>query len=260
MSKILVRRLFEQEEEMPNASIEKPEYDVKIVTKDIDGAEKALNDPKNYGGTFSQDKGELVIFKKIYLAQGMGFDKNTFTSVFKMNDESPEKFRDAFLEPKDKESSDTNGLTPKPKYNKLFSQHKYLLSPLPTKYMKPDVEYPNNPIWLDELYIVLKSEEGKPPGQFYVNSAANAARLDKFTGKTADTLGYEVKGNTIIFPKSLNPKQTNNEIKNKVKKVLDGKVEYRFKGAGGPRNLTKIGTSQAKLKEMIREEILKMLK
>jgi hypothetical protein len=260
MSKILVRRLFEQEEEMPNVAIEKPEYDVKIVTKDIDGAEKALNDPKNYGGTFSQDKGELVIFKKIYLAQGMGFDKNTFTSVFKMNDESPEKFRDAFLEPKDKESSDTNGLTPKPKYNELFSRHKYLLSPLPTKYMKPDVEYPNNPIWLDELYIVLKSEEGKPPGQFYINSKANSDKLDKFTGKTADTLGYEVKGNTIIFPKSLNPKMTTSELKNKVKKVLDGKVEYSDKKESEKRKLTKIGTSQVKLKEMIREEILKMLK
>ena len=113
---------------------------------------------------------------------------------------------------------------------------------------------------IDELYNVLSSEDGKPYGQYYVNSAANAARLDKFSGKTADTLGYEILGNTITFPKSLNPKMTNNEIKNKVKKVLDGKVEYRFKGAGGPRNLTKIGTSQAKIREMIREEILKMLK
>ena len=113
---------------------------------------------------------------------------------------------------------------------------------------------------LDELYNVLSSEDGKPYGQFYVNSAANMKRLDNFAGKTADILGYEVKGNTITFPKTLNPKMTNNEIKNKVKKVLDGKVEYRFKGSGAPRNLTKIGTSKAQLKEMIREEILKMLK
>ena len=261
MSKILVRRLFEQEEELPNVALPKAEYDVAIVTKDVDGAEAALNDPKNYGGTFTQDKGELATLKKIFLAQGMSFVKNTLTSVFKMNDESPEKFRDAFfLKPKDKESSDANGLTPKPEYNKLFSQHKYLLSPIPTKYIKPDANYPDNPIWLDELYTVLSSEDGKPYGQFFVNSAANMKRLDNFFGKTADTLGYEVKGNTITFPKSLNPKMTNNEIKNKVKKVLDGKVEYRFKGAGGPRNLTKIGTSQAKIREMIREEILKMLK
>jgi hypothetical protein len=228
MSKILVRRLFEQEEEVPNVAIEKAEYDVTIITKDVDKAEVALNDPKNYGGTFSQDKGELVTLKKIYLAQGMSFVKNSFLSVFKMNNESPEKFEDALFQ-----------------------------NPSTSKYLKQNPDILN---MIDELYNVLSSEDGKPYGQFYVNSAANAARLDKFTGKTADTLGYEVKGNTIIFPKSLNPKQTNNEIKNKVKKVLDGKVEYRFKGAGGPRNLTKIGTSQVKLKEMIREEILKMLK
>jgi hypothetical protein len=228
MSKILVRRLFEQEEEMPNVAIEKAEYDVTIITKDVDGAEAAINDPKNYSGTFSQDKGDLVTLKKIYLAQGMSFVKNSFLSVFKMNNESPEKFEEALFE-----------------------------NPSTSKYLKQNPDILN---MIDELYNVLSSEDGKPYGQFYVNSAANAARLDKFSGKTADTLGYEVKGNTIIFPKSLNPKQTNNEIKNKVKKVLDGKVEYRFKGAGGPRNLTKIGTSQVKLKEMIREEILKMLK
>jgi hypothetical protein len=228
MSKILVRRLFEQEEEVPNVAIEKAEYDVTIVTKDIDGAEASINDPKNYSGTFSQDKGDLVTLKKIYLAQGMSFVKNSFLSVFKMNNESPEKFEEALFE-----------------------------NPSTSKYLKQNPDILN---MIDELYNVLSSEDGKPYGQFYVNSAANAARLDKFSGKTADTLGYEVKGNTIIFPKSLNPKQTNNEIKNKVKKVLDGKVEYRFKGAGGPRNLTKIGTSQVKLKEMIREEILKMLK
>jgi hypothetical protein len=228
MSKILVRRLFEQEEEMPNVAIEKAEYDVTIVTKDVDGAEAAINDPKNYSGTFSQDKGELVTLKKIYLAQGMSFVKNSFLSVFKMNNESPEKFEEALFE-----------------------------NPSTSKYLKQNPDMLN---MIDELYNVLSSEDGKPYGQFYVNSAANMKRLDNFAGKTADTLGYEVKGNTIIFPKSLNPKQTNNEIKNKVKKVLDGKVEYRFKGAGGPRNLTKIGTSQVKLKEMIREEILKMLK
>ena len=228
MSKILVRRLFEQEEEMPNVAIEKAEYDVTIVTKDVDGAEAAINDPKNYSGTFSQDKGDLVTLKKIYLAQGMSFVKNSFLSVFKMNNESPEKFEEALFE-----------------------------NPSTSKYLKQNPDMLN---MIDELYNVLSSEDGKPYGQFYVNSAANAARLDKFSGKTADILGYEVKGNTIIFPKSLNPKQTNNEIKNKVKKVLDGKVEYRFKGSGAPRNLTKIGTSQVKLKEMIREEILKMLK
>jgi hypothetical protein len=226
--KILVRRLFEQEEELPNVALPKAEYDITIVTKDVDGAETALNDPKNYGGTFSQDKGELVTLKKIYLAQGMSFVKNSFLSVFKMNNESPEKFEEALFE-----------------------------NPSTSKYLKQNPDMLN---MLDELYNVLSSEDGKPYGQFYVNSAANMKRLDNFAGKTADTLGYEVKGNTIIFPKSLNPKMTNNEIKNKVKKVLDGKVEYRFKGAGGPRNLTKIGTSQAKLKEMIREEILKMLK
>jgi len=228
MSKILVRRLFEQEEEVPNVAIEKAEYDVTIVTKDVDGAEAAINDPKNYSGTFSQDKGELVTLKKIYLAQGMSFVKNSFLSVFKINNESPEKFEEALFE-----------------------------NPSTSKYLKQNPDMLN---MIDELYNVLSSEDGKPYGQFYVNSAANAARLDKFSGKTADTLGYEVKGNTIIFPKSLNPKQTNNEIKNKVKKVLDGKVEYRFKGSNAPRNLTKIGTSQVKLKEMIREEILKMLK
>jgi hypothetical protein len=228
MSKILVRRLFEQEEEIPNLALPKAEYDVTIVTKDVDKAEKALNDPENYSGTFSQDKGKLDTLKKIYLAQGMSFVKNSFISVFKMNNESPEKFKEALLK-----NSSTSG------------------------HLKQNPDMLN---MIDELYNVLSSEDGKPYGQFYVNSAANAARLDKFSGKTADTLGYEVKGNTIIFPKSLNPKQTNNEIKNKVKKVLDGKVEYRFKGAGGPRNLTKIGTSQVKLKEMIREEILKMLK
>jgi hypothetical protein len=226
--KILVRRLFEQEEELPNVALPKAEYDITIVTKDVDGAETALNDPKNYGGTFSQDKGELATLKKIYLAQGMSFVKNSFLSVFKMNNESPEKFEEALFE-----------------------------NPSTSKYLKQNPDMLN---MIDELYNVLSSEDGKPYGQFYVNSAANMKRLDNFAGKTADTLGYEVKGNTIIFPKSLNPKQTNNEIKNKVKKVLDGKVEYRFKGAGGPRNLTKIGTSQAKLKEMIREEILKMLK
>ena len=228
MSKILVRRLFEQEEELPNVALPKAEYDITIVTKDVDGAEAALNDPKNYGGTFSQDKGELATLKKIYLAQGMSFVKNSFLSVFKMNNESPEKFEDALFQ-----------------------------NPSTSKYLKQNPDILN---MIDELYNVLSSEDGKPYGQFYVNSAANMKRLDNFAGKTADTLGYEVKGNTIIFPKSLNPKQTNNEIKNKVKKVLDGKVEYRFKGAGGPRNLTKIGTSQVKLKEMIREEILKMLK
>jgi hypothetical protein len=97
MSKILVRRLFEQEEEMPNVAIEKAEYDVTIVTKDVDGAEAAINDPKNYSGTFSQDKGDLVTLKKIYLAQGMSFVKNSFLSVFKMNNESPEKFEEAWL-------------------------------------------------------------------------------------------------------------------------------------------------------------------
>ena len=228
MSKILVRRLFEQEEEMPNVAIEKAEYDVTIVTKDVDGAEAALNDPKNYGGTFTQDKGELITLKKIYLAQGMSFVKNSFLSVFKMNNESPEKFEDALLQ-----------------------------NPSTSKYLKQNPDMLN---MLDELYNVLSSEDGKPYGQFYVNSAANMKRLDNFAGKTADILGYEVKGNTITFPKTLNPKMTNNEIKNKVKKVLDGKVEYRFKGSGAPRNLTKIGTSKAQLKEMIREEILKMLK
>jgi hypothetical protein len=228
MSNLLLKKIFEQEEEIPNVAIPKAEYDVTIVTKDVDGAEKALNDPKNYGGTFSQDKGELVTLKKIYLAQGMSFIKNSFLKVFKLNNETEEKF----IEAAKKDSS----------LSKYLKQH-------------PDVED-----MLGEMYNVLSSEDGKPYGQFYVNSAANAARLDKFTGKTADTLGYEVKGNTITFPKSLNPKMTNNEIKNKVKKVLDGKVEYRFKGSGAPRNLTKIGTSQSKLKEMIREEILKMLK
>ena len=63
MSKILVRRLFEQEEELPNVALPKAEYDVAIVTKDVDGAEAALNDPKNYGGTFTQDKGELITLK-----------------------------------------------------------------------------------------------------------------------------------------------------------------------------------------------------
>lgn len=228
MSKILVRRLFEQEEELPNVALPKAEYDITIVTKDVDGAEAALNDPKNYGGTFTQDKGELATLKKIYLAQGMSFVKNSFLSVFKMNNESPEKFEDALLS-----------------------------NPSTSKYLKQNPDMLN---MLDELYNVLSSEDGKPYGQFYVNSAANMKRLDNFTGKTADILGYEVKGNTIIFPKSLNPKMTNNEIKNKVKKVLDGKVEYRFKGSGAPRNLTKIGTSKAQLKEIIREEILKMLK
>lgn len=229
MSKIPVRRLFEQEEEeMPSLALPKAEYDVAIVTKDVDGAEAALKDPKNYGGTFTQDKSELATLKKIYLAQGMSFVKNSFLSVFKMNNESPEKFADALLQ-----------------------------NPSTSKYLKQN---PDILGMMDELYNVLSSEDGKPYGQFYVNSAANAARLDKFSGKTADILGYEVKGNTITFPKSLNPKMTNNEIKNKVKKVLDGKVEYRFKGSGAPRNLTKIGTSKAQLKEMIREEILKMLK
>ena len=228
MSKILVRRLFEQEEELPNVALPKAEYDVTIVTKDVDGAEVALNDPKNYGGTFTQDKGELATLKKIYLAQGMSFVKNSFLSVFKMNNESPEKFEDALLQ-----------------------------NPSTSKYLKQNPDMLN---MLDELYNVLSSEDGKPYGQFYVNSAANMKRLDNFAGKTADILGYEVKGNTITFPKTLNPKMTNNEIKNKVKKVLDGKVEYRFKGSGAPRNLTKIGTSKAQLKEMIREEILKMLK
>ena len=69
MSKILVRRLFEQEEELPNVALPKAEYDVAIVTKDVDGAEAALNDPKNYGGTFTQDKDELATLKKIFLAQ-----------------------------------------------------------------------------------------------------------------------------------------------------------------------------------------------
>jgi hypothetical protein len=228
MSKILVRRLFEQEEELPNVALPKAEYDISIVTKDVDGAEAAINDPKNYGGTFTQDKGELATLKKIYLAQGMSFVKNSFLSVFKMNNETPEKFADALL-----------------------------ANPSTSKYLKQN---PDILGMMDELYNVLSSEDGKPYGQFYVNSAANAARLDKFSGKTADLLGYEVKGNTITFPKTLNPKMTNNEIKNKVKKVLDGKVEYRFKGSGAPRNLTKIGTSKAQLKEMIREEILKMLK
>jgi hypothetical protein len=228
MSKILVRRLFEQEEELPNVALPKAEYDITIVTKDVDGAEAALNDPKNYGGTFSQDKGELATLKKIYLAQGMSFVKNSFLSVFKMNNESPEKFEDALFQ-----NSSTS------------------------KYLKQNPDILN---MIDELYNVLSSEDGKPYGQFYVNSAANAARLDKFSGKTADTLGYEVKGNTIIFPKSLNPKMTTSELKNKIKKVLDGKVEYSDKKESEKRKLTKIGTSQAKLKEMIREEILKMLK
>jgi len=36
MSKILVRRLFEQEEEMPDEVLPKAEYDITIVTKDVD--------------------------------------------------------------------------------------------------------------------------------------------------------------------------------------------------------------------------------
>jgi len=158
----------------------------------------------------------------------MNFVKNSFIFLFRKNNQSSEEFITA--------------LQNDPNTSKYLNQN-------------PDVLK-----MVDELYNVLSSESGKPYGQFYVNNAANATRLDKFSGKTADTLGYEVKGNTIIFPKSLNPKQTNNEIKNKVKKVLDGKVEYRLKGSSAPRKLTKIDTSQVKLKEMIREEILKMLK
>jgi len=223
MSNLLLKKIFEQEEDnMQNVSIPQIEYDVTIITKDIDGAEAALNDPKNYSGTFTQDKGDLATLKKVYLAQGMSFVKNSFLKVFKLNNETEEKFIEAVK--KD------------PSLSKYLKQH-------------PDVEN-----MLGEMYNVLSSEDGKPYGQFFVNSAANAAKLDNFSGKTSDTLGYEVKGNTITFPKSLNPKMTNNEIKNKVKKVLDGKVDYRFKGAGGPRKLKKI-----ELKEIIKEEILKAL-
>ena len=276
MSKILVRRLFEQEEELPNVALPKAEYDVMITTGDVDGAEAALNDPKNYSGTFTQDENELFFLKKIVYAQNMSFVKNSFLKLFnkvkKWENEELEKEleRLGFLNKtnlSDKEKKE------KEKVEKTVyeaAQEKFVdelgKDPSTSKYLKqlfsdkPNTRFSSNKGFGDEMYNVLSSTKGKPFGQFYISSATNTKYLDDFAGKTADTLGYEVKGNTITFPKSLNPKMTNNEIKNKVKKVLDGKVEYRFKGSGAPRNLTKIGTSKAQLKEMIREEILKMLK
>ena len=225
-------RIYEQDDES-NMPILKGQNDLTITPTNVSVEDtiKALEDKNNYGKyqtgirNVSSNRAEILHF-----GTKQGFNQNkTLTSTAKKTNSKEEFIK-------------TVKLTPVARKEKFTDEE------------------------LGEMYDILKSSGNitigdttfkKVENEFYpkVSPKLTTDFLSQYAGKP-NILKYNIKGDTLIFPQSKN--ESRDYMLKILKTVLENAgIEYKI-GKYTTINEGKIKSSQ--LKQLIKEEILKMLK